>query len=110
MSICLTTKKSNCKDCYKCIRNCPVKAIGFTANQAYINYEECVLCGRCVVYCPQNAKQITDDTDKITKLLSENEQIIASLDPSFVANYGGAGIGALREALKKLGFAPDSFS
>src|SRR5574344_410334 len=24
---CLTLKKSNCKNCYKCIRHCPVKAI-----------------------------------------------------------------------------------
>ena len=32
----LTLKKSNCKNCHKCIRNCPVKSIRFTGNQAYI--------------------------------------------------------------------------
>ncbi|MBQ9198552.1 MAG: 4Fe-4S binding protein, partial [Clostridia bacterium] len=27
MPNCLTLKKSNCKNCYKCIRHCPVKSI-----------------------------------------------------------------------------------
>ena len=43
MSNCLTLKKSNCKNCYKCIRNCPVKAIRFSGNQAHIIGNECIL-------------------------------------------------------------------
>lgn len=101
---CLTLKKSNCKNCYKCIRHCPVKSIRFSGNQAHIIGNECILCGQCFVVCPQNAKQIVDETEKVKVLLQGNEPVIVSLAPSFVANYEGVGIGAMREALKKLGF------
>ena len=102
---CLTLKKSNCKNCYKCIRHCPVKSIRFSGNQAYIIGNECIMCGHCFVVCPQNAKQIVDETEKVKVLLQSGEPVIASLAPSFVANYHGAGINAMRSALKKLGFA-----
>ena len=62
---CLSFKKSNCRNCHKCIRHCPVKAIRFSGNQAYIDHEGCILCGHCFVVCPQNAKQIVDATPKV---------------------------------------------
>ncbi len=101
----LTLKKSNCKNCYKCIRNCPVKAIRFSGNQAHIIGNECILCGQCFVVCPQNAKEIVNETEKVKVLLQSGNPVIVSLAPSFIANYPGAGIVAVREALKKLGFA-----
>ena len=105
MANCLTLKKSNCKNCYKCIRHCPVKAIRFSANQAHIIGNECILCGQCFVVCPQNAKQIVDETEKAKVLLQGEEPVIVSLAPSFVANYEGVGIESMRNALKKLGFS-----
>ncbi len=105
MQDCLTLKKSNCKNCYKCIRHCPVKSIRFSGNQAHIINNECILCGHCFVVCPQNAKQIVDGTEKVKVLLQGDAPVIVSLAPSFIANYDGVGISAMREALKKLGFA-----
>ena len=104
MPNCLTLKKSNCKNCYKCIRNCPVKSIRFSGNQAHIIGNECILCGRCFVVCPQNAKEIVDETEKVKVLIQSGDPVVVSLAPSFVANYEGVGIEAMREALKKLGF------
>ena len=104
MPNCLTLKKSNCKNCYKCIRHCPVKAIRFSGNQAHIIGNECILCGQCFVVCPQDAKQIIDETEKVKVLLQSGDPVIVSLAPSFIANYDGVGIGAMRKALKKLGF------
>ena len=104
MPNCLTLKKSNCKNCYKCIRHCPVKAIRFSGNQAHIIGNECILCGQCFVVCPQNAKQIVDETEKVRVLLQSGNPVVVSLAPSFVANYEGVGIGAMKEALQKLGF------
>ena len=101
---CIALKKSNCKNCYKCIRHCPVKAIRFSGNQAYIIDNECILCGHCFVVCPQNAKQIVDETEKAKVLIQSPAPVIASIAPSFVANYDGVGIEAMRDALKKLGF------
>ena len=101
---CLTLKKSNCKNCYKCIRNCPVKAIRFSGNQAHIISNECILCGQCFVVCPQNAKEIVNETEKAKVLIQSGEKVVVSLAPSFIANYEGVGIESMREALKKLGF------
>ena len=104
MANCLTLKKSNCKNCYKCIRHCPVKAIRFSGNQAHIIGNECILCGRCFVVCPQNAKEIVDSTEKVRVLLQGSDPVIVSLAPSFIANYEGVGVESMRRALKKLGF------
>ena len=101
---CLTLKKSNCKNCYKCIRHCPVKSIRFSGNQAYIIGNECIMCGHCFVVCPQNAKQIVDETEKVKVLLQTGAPVVVSLAPSFIANYEGVGIESMREALQKLGF------
>ena len=104
MPNCLTLKKSNCKNCYKCIRHCPVKSIRFSGNQAHIIGNECILCGQCFVVCPQNAKEIVDETEKVKVLLQSGAPVIASIAPSFIANYDGVGIESMRAALKKLGF------
>ena len=104
MPNCLTLKKSNCKNCYKCIRHCPVKAIRFSGNQAHIIGNECILCGQCFVVCPQNAKEIVDETEKVKVFLQAREKVIVSLAPSFVANYDNIGINSMRKALQKMGF------
>ena len=104
MPNCLTLKKSNCKNCHKCIRYCPVKSIRFSAGQAHIIPDECILCGHCLVVCPQNAKQIVSELEKVQVMLRSGETVIASVAPSFAANYPGVGIRGIREALKRLGF------
>ncbi len=97
-------KKSNCKNCYKCIRSCPVKSIRFSGNQAHIVEDECILCGECFVVCPQDAKFIRNDLEKAKLLISGDEKVVASIAPSFVVNYPNATIQAMEAALKKLGF------
>ncbi len=104
MSNWLTLKKSNCKNCYKCIRHCPVKSIRFSGNQAHIIGNECILCGQCFVVCPQNAKEIAGEVEKTKVLIQSGNPVIVSLAPSFIANYDGVGINAMREALQTLGF------
>ena len=101
---CLTLKKSNCKSCFRCVRKCPVKAIRFSGNQAHIIGNECILCGNCVVQCPQNAKEIADSIEKVRVLIQSGDPVVVSLAPSFIANYDGVGIESMRSALKQLGF------
>jgi len=101
----LLLKTSSCKNCYKCIRNCPVKSIRFSGNQAHIVNDECILCGQCFVVCPQNAKQIRNDVEKAKTLIAQNEVVVASIAPSFIANYNGVTIKAMEKALKQLGFS-----
>ena len=97
-------KKSNCKDCYKCIRNCPVKSIRFSSHQAQIIEDECILCGKCFVSCPQNAKEIRNDLSKVINAIKEGKECYASIAPSYVANYEGYSIKSLEKALLSLGF------
>lgn len=97
-------KKSNCKNCYKCIRNCPVKSISFSGTQAQIVEDECVLCGMCFVACPQNAKEIRNDVDRAKQLIASGGEVYVSLAPSFIANYEGVSFASVKNALKKLGF------
>ena len=104
MASCLTLKKSNCKSCFRCVRKCPIKAIRFSGNQAHIIGNECILCGNCVVQCPQNAKEIADGIEKTRVFLQSGDPVVVSLAPSFIANYDGVGIEAMRRALMKLGF------
>ena len=101
----LGLKKSNCKNCYKCIRHCPVKSIKFSDNQAHILEEDCILCGQCFVNCPQNAKIIRNDTGRVREMICSSRPVYASVAPSFVANYEGVTIQSMEMALQRLGFA-----
>lgn len=101
----LSDQKMDCKNCYKCIRHCPVKSIRFSSGKAQIIDTECILCGQCYLVCPQNVKIIRDDLAKAKSLLREGAPVYASIAPSFVANYPGATIASMRKALKALGFA-----
>ncbi len=104
MSNCMISKKSNCKNCYKCIRYCPVKAIRFSGNQAHIIEDECMLCGKCYTVCPQGVKEIVSEVEKAKVLIASGEKVIVSVAPSFITKFEGVGIEELSEGLKKLGF------
>jgi len=104
MSI-IQLKEANCKNCYKCIRHCEVKSISFHDDQARILEDECVLCGKCTLICPQNAKQIASDLDKVRGWLDNGETVCVSLAPSFVGAFPGVTFPQLAGALKALGFA-----
>jgi iron only hydrogenase large subunit-like protein/uncharacterized Fe-S cluster-containing protein len=97
--------ESDCKNCYKCLRQCPTKSISFKSGRANIIWDECILCGTCFVTCPQSVKNIQNDVDYVKELLKGDAPVFASIAPSFTANYDGLPIGSVREALLTLGFA-----
>ena len=105
MSNYLEFKNSMCKDCYKCLRNCPVKAIKVVNHQAKIIEERCILCGKCTNVCPQNAKSVHSEIEQITELLANNKEVIASIAPSFVSSFKIQDFLIMASALKKLGFS-----
>ena len=55
------TLKNECHDCYKCVRECPVKAIKIQEGHASVIGEKCVACGHCVTVCPARAKRVRSD-------------------------------------------------
>lgn len=100
----LNLNKANCKNCYKCIRNCPVKSIRFSGDRAYIIPDECVLCGTCFVVCPQNAKEIVSSLEKAKTLLQEYPEVYVTVAPSFATAYPGVSATSFSKAMQKLGF------
>jgi iron only hydrogenase large subunit-like protein len=98
------TEKNECQDCYKCVRECPVKAIKFQNGAAAVIPELCVLCGHCVNVCPAHAKKVRDDLGKVKTLLQTKKKVIASLAPSFKSEFGHSDGSIIISALKKLGF------
>jgi iron only hydrogenase large subunit-like protein len=100
----IRTGKVECQDCNKCIRECPVKAIRVRDAYAQVAPELCVLCGNCILACPSKAKQVCDDLPSARALLKSGRTVIASLAPSFAAQFPGVRPGQLIHALKQLGF------
>ena len=101
----LDFKNAKCKDCFKCLRECPVKAIRYENHQAKIIEQRCILCGKCTLVCPQNAKQVHSETDEVVALLNSGKRVVASLAPSFVSSFAVQDLSVMTEALKALGFA-----
>ena len=99
------TEPTQCQDCYKCIRHCPVKAIRVENNHAKIIPEFCVYCGQCVIDCPPHAKQTREDGQWARHLLTTKKQVYVSLAPSFVSEFSDYTPQQLIAALKRLGFA-----
>lgn len=99
------TEKTECQDCYKCVRSCPVKAIKIENGRAMVIHEACILCGNCVETCPVGAKKVRDDLNRVKQLLKLKEQVFVSLAPSWISEFDGIPAAALIKALKMLGFA-----
>ena len=101
----LSFEINECKDCYSCLRNCPVKAIKFVNNKATIVDENCILCGRCVNVCPQDAKRVVSDLNDVVNLLNNKKSLIAlSVAPSFISNFPVKSFSSFKKACLKLGF------
>lgn len=100
----LEFKRVQCKDCFRCLRECPVKAISFADQHAQIIEDRCILCGRCMHVCPQNAKIVHGDFDRVQMMLRSGKKVIASVAPSFISSLGLKSFAPLRSVLKKMGF------
>ena len=98
-------KEAKCKNCYKCVRICDVKAITIKNEQAQILNDKCILCGHCLEACPQNAKTLISDLDRVKGYLKEGVPTIVSLAPAYLGILKYRSPGQVVSALKKLGFS-----
>lgn len=83
------TEQTKCRDCYKCVRHCPVKAIKVENNSARIIHEKCIFCGKCVDACPSKAKKVRNDIDRAKQILKSGKRVILSLAPSWSTGIFG---------------------
>jgi iron only hydrogenase large subunit-like protein/uncharacterized Fe-S cluster-containing protein len=98
------TLTARCRDCYRCLRNCPVKAIRMQKGQAYVDEKRCIACGTCIRQCPQQAKTFRHDIDVAQRLIDGGSLVAASIAPSFAAVFNKWERGRLPAALRALGF------
>ncbi len=98
------TEVTSCRDCYKCVRSCPVKAIQIKDGHAMIIKDRCIYCGKCVHVCPNSAKKVRCDRDRVKLAIESGRKVICSLAPSYASEFSGYEK-ELLTALKKLGFA-----
>jgi iron only hydrogenase large subunit-like protein/uncharacterized Fe-S cluster-containing protein len=99
----ITTSQARCRDCYKCIRHCPVKAIGLNDGQAWVDQEKCILCGQCIGACPQKAKSMPSQLPLFENFLAESDEVVISLAPSYLAAGPFLTPWKLLAGLKRLG-------
>ena len=97
------TLKNECHDCYKCVRECTVKAIKIENGHASVLSEKCIACGHCVTVCPQNAKKVRNDLEKVNNLFKKNKKVYVSLAPSWRGSFDCSDK-TIITALKQLGF------
>lgn len=98
------TLTARCRDCYRCLRSCPVKAIRMRNGQAYVDEERCIACGTCIRECPQQAKSFRSDIDTAMKIVDNCPLAAASIAPSFAALFNNWQRKRLASALRSLGF------
>ena len=98
------TVETECQDCYKCVRHCPVKAIKVENGHAAVMPEFCVACGHCIEICPAKAKRVRDDIGNTRLLLKSGKPVYVSLAPSWISEFHGVSPERMIAALKKLGF------
>lgn len=99
------TNKARCRDCYRCVRVCPVKAIRIENGQAAVDTERCIACGTCVRECPQGAKAVRSDLHLARKLMAGKRLVAASMAPSFAAFFSDWERKRIPSVLRRLGFA-----
>ncbi len=98
------TEKHECQDCYKCVRQCPVKAIQVRDAYATIVPEMCVYCGACVSICPNAAKHVRNDLPRARQLIKLPARVYVSLAPSWITEFPNIAAEQMVAALKRLGF------
>ncbi|MBO5447055.1 4Fe-4S dicluster domain-containing protein [bacterium] len=94
---------NECHDCYRCVRDCPVKAIKIENNHASVIPEKCISCGTCVKVCPANAKCVRGDLEKVKNLLIAQKDVYVSLAPSWRSVFENSAQKMIA-ILKRLGF------
>lgn len=97
-------QNANCKHCYKCVRNCSVKAISVINEQAHIVREACILCGHCLEVCPQNAKRFASDMERVKTFFRQGKKVVVSVAPSYLGVMDYTRPGQIVDALMRLGF------
>lgn len=102
---------AKCRDCYRCVRICPLKAIRMNSAgakgklHAQVIDELCVHCGQCILACPQKAKRPVSDLKQVQQLIAEGTPVVAVVAASFISALPLKNPDLVPTLLQELGFA-----
>jgi len=99
------TIKEKCRVCYTCVRECPAKAIRIYNGQAEVIQERCIGCGNCFKVCTQQAKKVRSSIEKVEILIDMGKQVVATVAPSFAAEFNEMDYRKFAGILRTLGFS-----
>jgi iron only hydrogenase large subunit-like protein/nitrogen-specific signal transduction histidine kinase len=99
------TIKEKCRVCYTCVRECPAKAIRIYNGQAEVIQERCIGCGNCFKVCTQQAKKVRSSIEKVEILIDMGKQVVATVAPSFAAEFNELDYRKFTGILRTLGFS-----
>lgn len=82
-------EKEKCKQCYACVRACPVKAIVVRVNEEYpvVLHNRCIGCGDCLNVCNPEALTFISEIDKTRQLLEGDTPVVAIVAPSIAGEF-----------------------
>ncbi len=100
----ISHRKDTCRECWGCVRYCPVKAIRVVDGRSEVIQEKCVSCGLCVNECGARGHVVRDDTPVVLDLLRSGRPVIALLATEFIAALHPMTVPQIERALAVLGF------
>lgn len=96
--------EEKCDECFKCLRNCPTKAISFSKLERTIIDDLCIKCGKCLTCCSQKALTLHYDKNYVKTLIAGSKKVVATLAPSFAGLFDMENPQQMVSGLKALGF------
>lgn len=67
--------------------------------------EYCILCGKCLEVCPQNAKTFVSDLDSVKGYIRSGQKVVVSVAPSYLGIMDYKMPGQVVDGLMRLGFS-----
>jgi diguanylate cyclase (GGDEF)-like protein len=100
----ITHRKDTCRECWGCVRHCPVKAIRVIDGTSEVIQEKCVSCGQCVNECGASGYVVRDDAPLVLELLHSRRPVVALLATEFIAALHPMTVSQVERALAVIGF------
>lgn len=100
----ISVDRDACRECWRCARHCPARAISVIDGMNDVIQDKCVACGLCVNECSNGGHVIRDDGPSVDSLLASGRPVVAVLATEFVAALYPRSPEEIEADLESIGF------